>query len=94
MDSLLRWTDVPVTKHLTQRRLLIRPNDGHRFQIDFQVGIDGIRAEIVFLEHGKTDDLALPFDPLSARKMLSADSNAGDNGAARTSILVPSISND
>lgn len=43
---------VPISKHLTETRLLIRTNDSSRFEVDIKIGINRIISKVVFLEHG------------------------------------------
>jgi hypothetical protein len=42
---------VPIAKHLAETSFLIRPDNGSGLEINIEVGIDGIVAKIVFLEH-------------------------------------------
>ena len=56
MSALAGWSTsgigyLPVAEHLAQARLLVRPNDGRRFQIYVQVGVNRIIPEIVLLQH-------------------------------------------
>jgi hypothetical protein len=42
---------VPIAKHFAETGFLIRPDNGSGFEINIEIGIDGIVAKIVFLEH-------------------------------------------
>ena len=42
---------LPVSEHLAQAGLLVRPNDRCGLEIDIKIGIYGIIPEVIFLEH-------------------------------------------
>jgi hypothetical protein len=43
--------DVPIAEHLAQTGFLIGTDNGGGLEINIKVGIDGIVAKVVFLEH-------------------------------------------
>jgi hypothetical protein len=53
-----------ITKHLGERCLLIRSDNSHWLELDIEIGIGGIVSEIVLLQSGKIDILALTPDDL------------------------------
>ena len=42
--------DLPVSKHFTQRCLLIRSDNSHGLEIDFKILVDIVCTEIVFFQ--------------------------------------------
>lgn len=45
------YEGIPVSKHFTETRLLIRTDDSGRFEVDIKIGVDRIISEVVFFEH-------------------------------------------
>ena len=81
--------DSPVTEHFTETRLLVRPDDGGWLQVNVQVGIDSVVAEIILFQHRVFEFVTPLFDVLRWNVNLSAD--AGSVGRP-TSIFASSIS--
>lgn len=51
-DDEARRNDLPVPEHFTEARLLVRSDDSRRLQINVQIGINSVIAEVVLLQHG------------------------------------------
>jgi hypothetical protein len=43
--------DAPVAEHLTQACFLVRPDDGSRLEVNLEICIDCIVAEVILLQH-------------------------------------------
>jgi hypothetical protein len=54
----------PIAKHLTQTLFLVRPDDRLGFQVDVEVRIDSVVAEIVLFQHGQLNISAPLLDSL------------------------------
>lgn len=55
MADLKVYPTIPVTKHLGQTLFLVWSNDSNWLEINFEVGIDGVISEIIFLQHWVID---------------------------------------
>ena len=51
MKKLGNVWGVPISKHLTETRLLIRTNDSSWFEVDIEISVDRIISKVVFFEH-------------------------------------------
>jgi hypothetical protein len=55
---------VPVSKHLAETCFLVRPDNGSRFEVNVEIGVDSVVPEVIFFQHGVLELVASLFDIL------------------------------